>query len=91
MPTREQLYQRWESERIFGTTYGNDDGYNVRGSSMAGIGLRRRKKKFSGECIGTISVDPITKDLIITPLEKEEERVLDAFKKDLLNNNTDEK
>lgn len=44
--------------------YEYEEGYNVRGSAMAGIG-NHFPKEFTGERIGTIVCDPVKKDLRI--------------------------
>lgn len=63
MPTKKQLSKRRASERLFGDS--SDDGYNVRGSNMAGKGNDPFTKPFTGETIGAIQYNPETKDLRI--------------------------
>jgi hypothetical protein len=71
MPTKKSWAARWQSERYFEDN-SQEDGYNVRGSAMAGSGLDNPSIAFTGETIGTISIDPVTKDIVITPFPPEE-------------------
>ncbi len=77
MPTKKQLSERWASERQFGNP--SDDGYNVRGSSMAGKGNDPFSKPFTGETVGTIQYNPETNDLKLTiDLPKESDQKEDV-------------
>ena len=61
MPTREQLLISMESQMEFPETRREDDPLYVPPKPFAG--------EFTGEVIGTISIDPETKDIVITPTE----------------------
>jgi hypothetical protein len=63
MPTKKQLSDRWASEMAFGH-YNNDDGYNVRGSHMAGTGTQL-PSEYTGKTIGVMVYDPEKKDFKI--------------------------
>jgi hypothetical protein len=60
MPTKKQLYQRWESEMEFGKSHSEE--YNVRGSEMAGTGNDPFQKPFTGEKIGHFEWDEKNQD-----------------------------
>lgn len=65
MPTIEQLDLMWQAEMVGLTSRNASDEYSVQGSQTAPP--HRKVTKFTGKKMGTISIDPNTKEMKVIP------------------------